>query len=104
FEHLEALLLRGVEMRRRHGALAAVGGLHLEQVVGDAHEPQRVPVGRLEELTFLGHAGTVPPSLHRMDTGIGYFATHDAAGPGEVARLAEEHGHNAIYFAEHTHI
>ena len=39
-----------------------------------------------------------------MDTGIGYFATHDAAGPGEVARLAEEHGHNAIYFAEHTHI
>ncbi len=39
-----------------------------------------------------------------MDTGIGYFATHDAAGPGEVARLAEEHGHAAIYFAEHTHI
>jgi probable F420-dependent oxidoreductase len=39
-----------------------------------------------------------------MDTGIGYFATHDAAGPGEVARLVEEHGHNAIYFAEHTHI
>src|SRR3954470_8601644 len=39
-----------------------------------------------------------------MDTGIGYFATHDAAGPGEMARLVEEHGHNAIYFAEHTHI
>src|SRR5215211_2543332 len=39
-----------------------------------------------------------------MDTGIGYFATHDAVGPGEMARLAEEHGHNAIYFAEHTHI
>jgi probable F420-dependent oxidoreductase len=39
-----------------------------------------------------------------MDTGIGYFATHDAAGPGEVARLVEEHGHNALYFAEHTHI
>lgn len=39
-----------------------------------------------------------------MDTGIGYFATHDAAGPGEVARLVEEHGHNGIYFAEHTHI
>jgi probable F420-dependent oxidoreductase len=39
-----------------------------------------------------------------MDTGIGYFATHDAAGPGEVARLVEEHGHAAIYFAEHTHI
>src|SRR5215208_6642291 len=39
-----------------------------------------------------------------MDTGIGYFATHDATGPGEVARLVEQHGHNAIYFAEHTHI
>src|SRR5919112_2410828 len=39
-----------------------------------------------------------------MDTGIGYFPTHDATGPGEVARLAEQHGHAAIYFAEHTHI
>ncbi len=39
-----------------------------------------------------------------MHTGIGYFATHDAAGPGEVARLVEDHGHAAIYFAEHTHI
>ncbi len=39
-----------------------------------------------------------------MDTGIGYFPTHDAPGPGEVARLVEEHGHAAIYFAEHTHI
>ncbi len=68
------------------------------------HQPQRVPVRRLEELTFLRHGGTVPPSLQGMDTGIGYFATHDAAGPGEVARLVEEHGHDAIYFAEHTHI
>src|SRR3954453_13605352 len=40
----------------------------------------------------------------RRDTGIGYFATHDAVGPGEMARLVEEHGHDAIYFAEHTHI
>ena len=39
-----------------------------------------------------------------MDTGIGYFPTHDAPGPGEVARLVEEHGHDALYFAEHTHI
>src|SRR5215203_3086088 len=39
-----------------------------------------------------------------MDTGIGYFPTHDAARPGEVARLVEQHGHAAIYFAEHTHI
>ena len=39
-----------------------------------------------------------------MDTGIGYFPTHDAMGPGDVARLVEQHGHNALYFAEHTHI
>jgi probable F420-dependent oxidoreductase len=39
-----------------------------------------------------------------MDTGIGYFATHDATGPGEAARLVEEHGHAALYLAEHTHI
>ncbi|MEA2312196.1 MAG: hypothetical protein QOE28_2164 [Solirubrobacteraceae bacterium] len=39
-----------------------------------------------------------------MDTGIGYFPTHDAVAPGDVARLVEEHGHTALYFAEHTHI
>jgi probable F420-dependent oxidoreductase len=53
------------------------------------------------------HSGVTrahPSSLLTMDTGIGYFATHDAAGPGEVARLVEEHGHDALYFAEHTHI
>jgi probable F420-dependent oxidoreductase len=39
-----------------------------------------------------------------MDTGIGYFATHDAVDPAEMARLVEERGHGALYFAEHTHI
>jgi probable F420-dependent oxidoreductase len=39
-----------------------------------------------------------------MDTGIGYFATDDAMDPGAVARLVEDHGHAALYFAEHTHI
>ena len=39
-----------------------------------------------------------------MDTGIGYFATHGAVDPGAMARLVEERGHAAIYFAEHTHI
>ena len=29
-----------------------------------------------------------------MDTGIGYFPTHDAIGPGQVARLVEERGHD----------
>ena len=38
-----------------------------------------------------------------MDTGIGYFPTHDARA-GRGRRLVEEHGHAAIYFAEHTHI
>ena len=27
-----------------------------------------------------------------MDFGVGYFPTHDAMGPGPVARLVEEHG------------
>ena len=39
-----------------------------------------------------------------MDFGIGYFPTHDAVGPGEIARLAEERGHESLFFAEHTHI
>jgi probable F420-dependent oxidoreductase len=39
-----------------------------------------------------------------MDSGVGYFPTHDAADPGTVARLAESYGQAALYFAEHTHI
>jgi probable F420-dependent oxidoreductase len=39
-----------------------------------------------------------------MEFGIGYFPTHDAVGPGVVARLVEEHGHESLFFAEHTHI
>jgi probable F420-dependent oxidoreductase len=39
-----------------------------------------------------------------MDTGIGFFCTHDAIGPGVLARLVEEHGHAALYFPEHSHI
>jgi probable F420-dependent oxidoreductase len=39
-----------------------------------------------------------------MDFGIGYFPTHDAVGPGAIARLVEEHGHESLFFAEHTHI
>ncbi len=39
-----------------------------------------------------------------MDFGIGYFPTHDALRPGAIARLVEEHGHDSLFFAEHTHI
>jgi probable F420-dependent oxidoreductase len=39
-----------------------------------------------------------------MEFGIGYFPTHDAVRPGAVARLVEEHGHESLFFAEHTHI
>jgi probable F420-dependent oxidoreductase len=39
-----------------------------------------------------------------MEFGVGYFSTHDAVGPGEVARLAEEHGAESLFFSEHTHI
>ena len=39
-----------------------------------------------------------------MNFGIGYFPTHDGVGPGEIARLVEEHGLESLFFAEHTHI
>jgi probable F420-dependent oxidoreductase len=39
-----------------------------------------------------------------MDFGIGYFPTHDAVGPGEIARMVEERGFESLFFAEHTHI
>ncbi|MGI8699370.1 MAG: LLM class F420-dependent oxidoreductase [Mycobacteriales bacterium] len=39
-----------------------------------------------------------------MDTGIGFFSTHDAMDPGSLARLVEERGHESLFFAEHTHI
>jgi probable F420-dependent oxidoreductase len=39
-----------------------------------------------------------------METGLAVFATHDALDPGGIARLAEERGHDALYFPEHTHI
>jgi probable F420-dependent oxidoreductase len=39
-----------------------------------------------------------------MDFGVGYFPTHDALSPGTVAALVEEHGHESLFFAEHTHI
>ncbi|MEU8267008.1 TIGR03619 family F420-dependent LLM class oxidoreductase [Sphaerisporangium sp. NPDC049002] len=39
-----------------------------------------------------------------MDTGFGYFATHDAVAPDTLARLVEERGHAAVLFSEHTHI
>jgi probable F420-dependent oxidoreductase len=39
-----------------------------------------------------------------MDFGVGYFPTHDGMTPGGVARMAEEHGQSALFFAEHTHI
>ena len=39
-----------------------------------------------------------------MDTGIGFFATHDAIGPADLARLVEARGHAALYLPEHSHI
>src|SRR5437764_7904491 len=39
-----------------------------------------------------------------MDTGVALFPTHDAIAPAEVARLAEERGHESLFFPEHTHI
>jgi len=42
--------------------------------------------------------------LEQIDFGIGYFPTHDAVDPGTLARLVEEHGHESLFFAEHSHI
>jgi len=39
-----------------------------------------------------------------VDFGIGYFPTHDAVSPGDIARLVEERGHESLFFPEHTHI
>lgn len=39
-----------------------------------------------------------------MDTGVGYFPTHDGMDPGSLARLVEERGQESLFFAEHTHI
>ncbi|MGI8418733.1 MAG: LLM class F420-dependent oxidoreductase [Nakamurella sp.] len=39
-----------------------------------------------------------------MEFGVGYFSTHDAAGPGVVASLVEQHGFESLFFSEHTHI
>jgi hypothetical protein len=39
-----------------------------------------------------------------MDFGLGYFPTDDGIGSGPLARLLEERGQDAVFFAEHTHI
>ena len=44
------------------------------------------------------------PRLGGMDTGVAIFPTHDAIAPAEMARLAEERGHESLFFPEHTHI
>jgi probable F420-dependent oxidoreductase len=39
-----------------------------------------------------------------MEFGVAIFPTHDAIKPAEVARLAEERGHESLFFPEHTHM
>jgi probable F420-dependent oxidoreductase len=39
-----------------------------------------------------------------MDTGVAIFPTHDSIAPADMARLAEERGHESLFFPEHTHI
>jgi probable F420-dependent oxidoreductase len=39
-----------------------------------------------------------------MRFGAGYFPTHDAVAPDQVARLVEDYGLESLFFAEHTHI
>jgi probable F420-dependent oxidoreductase len=39
-----------------------------------------------------------------MDTGVAIFPTHDAIAPADLAQLAEERGHESLFFTDHTHI
>jgi len=39
-----------------------------------------------------------------MEFGVSYFATHDAMGPGPLARMLEERGQESVWFSEHSHI
>ena len=39
-----------------------------------------------------------------METGVAYFATHDAMNPAALAALVEERGHSSLFFSDHTHI
>src|SRR5918911_2431129 len=39
-----------------------------------------------------------------MDFGVGYFPTDNGMHPSALARLVEESGQDAVFFAEHTHI
>jgi probable F420-dependent oxidoreductase len=39
-----------------------------------------------------------------METGVAIFPTHDSIAPADMARLAEERGHESLFFPEHTHI
>jgi probable F420-dependent oxidoreductase len=39
-----------------------------------------------------------------MQTGVAVFPTHYTMAPGDLARLAEERGHESLFFPEHTHI
>ncbi len=39
-----------------------------------------------------------------MEIGVATFPTHDSLGPAQVARLAEEHGYESLFFTDHSHI
>jgi probable F420-dependent oxidoreductase len=45
-----------------------------------------------------------PPPSRAVETGLAFFATHDAMRPAQLARLVEERGHGSLFFPEHTHI
>jgi alkanesulfonate monooxygenase SsuD/methylene tetrahydromethanopterin reductase-like flavin-dependent oxidoreductase (luciferase family) len=39
-----------------------------------------------------------------MEFGVAIFPTHDAIRPADVAVLAEQRGHESLFFPEHTHM
>jgi probable F420-dependent oxidoreductase len=42
--------------------------------------------------------------MSTIATGVILFATHEAMDPAAVAALVEDHGHQSVFFPEHTHI
>jgi probable F420-dependent oxidoreductase len=48
--------------------------------------------------------GPLAATMAAMEFGVAIFPTHDAIRPGDVARLAEERGHESLFFPEHTHM
>src|SRR3954454_18038954 len=83
------------------GALSTGGTVHRGHCLPGAL-PAEVPP------TEAASPGRDGPGRRRdnegMEFGVAIFATHDAIRPADVAVLAEQRGHESLFFPEHTHM